>query len=86
MTMTGPPTSRRLDQRAQRDHLTLLVAHLEQVDVLDAVAISPSAWSVDLPVAAELVEAVDVQRSQVDLQGLVEVLRATRPATRPWCG
>ena len=72
--MTGPLISRDVDQRAQRHHLAVLVADLDQVDVLDAVAEAALGLDGDLPVPAELVEAVDVERAEVNLQGLVDVV------------
>ena len=64
----------RLDQRAQRDHLPPLVPDLEQVDVLDPVAVPTLGLDGDLPVPAEIVEAVDVERAQVHRQRLVHVI------------
>src|SRR5207248_10568853 len=54
-----------VDQGAQGDHLPPFVPDLDQVDVLDPVAVLALQLDVDLPVAAESVEAVDVERTQV---------------------
>ena len=74
MTAIGPPISLHVDQRAQRNHLSPLVPDLEQVDVLDPIAVIALDLDGDLPVAAELVEAVDVERAQVHPQRLIHVL------------
>ena len=61
-------------QRAQRDHLAPVIPDLEQVQGLDPVAVVALGLDSDLPVAAELVEAVDVQRAQEHRQRLIHVL------------
>ena len=62
-------------QRAQRDHLSLVVADLQQIDVVDLVAEIALGLDVDLPVAAEGVETVDVERAEIDLQRLIHVVQ-----------
>ena len=64
----------RLDERAQEDHLPPFVAHLELVDVLDAVAELVLRLEGHLPVAAELVVVGDVERAQIRPQRLRDVL------------
>ena len=49
-----------IDQSAQRDHLPPFVPDLEQVEGLDPVAVLALCLDGHLPVAAELIEAVDV--------------------------
>ena len=71
----GPPISRSVDQRAQRDHLarcccgpgSRLMSSTRSRN-------SPSAWIGDLPVPAEIVEAVDVERAQIHVERLVDVV------------
>ena len=62
-----------VDQRAQRDHFPPLVPDLEQVEVLDPIAVLALRLDGDLPVAAKLVEAVDVERAQEHRQRLIHV-------------
>ena len=64
----------RVDQRAQRDHLAGLIADLQQVDVRLAVAEVSIGLDRHLPVAAKIVEAVDIQRAQVHLQRLIHIV------------
>ena len=56
------------------EHLPPPVPDLEQVDVFDPVAIMAIGLDRDLPMAAELVIAVDVERAHVQRQGLIEVV------------
>ena len=60
-------------QGAQRHHLSLIVADLQQMDVRDLVAVLALGLGSDLPMAAEDIETVDVQRSEKDPQRLVQV-------------
>ena len=61
-------------QRAQGNHLVPAVAHLKFVDILDAMAILTFGLKSDLPVATEPVEAIDIERPQVNLRRLVDIL------------
>ena len=65
----------RVDQRAQQNHLPELVADLEQVEVFDLAAIAAVGLDRDLPVTAEIVEAVDVERAHQNVQRLVHVVQ-----------
>ena len=66
MTKIGPPISRDVDQRAQRNHLALACCAPEADRCRRRrLRYSPAAWRVDLPVPAEGVETVDVERAQV---------------------
>src|SRR5262249_37774316 len=60
-------------QGSQRDHLADAVADLELLQVLDLPAEIGIRLHVDLPGAAELVEIVYVQRTEVDLQGVEDL-------------
>ena len=64
-----------------RHHAAGAVADLQLLDVLDLVAELGVGLDDHLPGAAEEVEVVDVQRAQVDLQGVVGVAPAARPAS-----
>ena len=64
----------RLDQRAEGNHLLPLVPDLEQVDVLDPVAVLILGLNGHLPVPAEEIEAVDIERAQIHRQRLVQVI------------
>ncbi len=61
--------------RAQQDHLPLVVAHLELANSLDLVAEARIGLEIDLPGPAELVEVVDVVRSEVDLQRIEDLVQ-----------
>src|SRR5207244_3617535 len=61
-------------QGAQRHHQPLVVADVQQVDVIDPRAELALGLERHLPVAAELVVAGDVQGAQVDRQRLVQVV------------
>ena len=60
-------------ERAEPDHLALVVAHLELQDVGHFVAKLLIGLDVDLPGPAELVEVVDVERAEIDLQRVEHV-------------
>ncbi len=70
----GPIDAAHVDQRVERDHLAAGVADLDLVDVFDLIAERAVGHDVDLPVAAEGVEVVHVQRAEIDLQRLVQVV------------
>ena len=64
-----------IDYRAQRDHLSVVVAKAEQVQALGPGADGAFGLDDHLPVPPELVEIVDVQRAEEDLErpkGLVK--------------
>ena len=69
----GPILGDQIDQDAEGNHLSLVVAHLEQTDVFDVVAIFPGGLDGDLPVPSKGIEAVDPRRAQVHLQRLIDV-------------
>ena len=64
-----------IGQRAHADHLPLAVPHLQEVDVGHFVAELPVGLNGHLPVASEDVEAINVERAEIDLQRLVNVLQ-----------
>ena len=63
-----------MDQRGQRHAVALGVADLQPPDVLDAHAVLRVGLDVDLPVAVLEGEVVDVERSEIGLQGIVDVV------------
>ena len=64
-----------VDQRGQGHAVALGVADLQSADVLDAHAVLRVGLDVDLPVAVLEGEVVDVVRSQIGLQGIVDVVQ-----------
>jgi len=68
------PAMLRADVSAERGTVCpFVVAHVELPDGLRLGAVVPSAWTIDLPLAAEPVEVVDEAASQEDLERLVDV-------------
>ncbi len=67
-------------ERCRRGPSRRAALELDALEVVDLLAESAVGLDVDLPGAAEEVEVVDVQRTEVDLEG-VEQLRRWR---RPW--
>ena len=63
-----------VDQRGQGHAVALGVADLQLADVLDAHAVLRVGLDVDLPVAVLEGEVVDVERAQVGLEGVVDVV------------
>ena len=74
MIESGPPISCVESSVPSGTICAWLVPHLEQVDVLDRLAIFAVRLDGDLPVAAEVVVAVDVERPQVHVERLVHVV------------
>ena len=73
MPMTGPLVFRTSMQRGQLDHLALVVSDLKLTDVAGVAAEALIGLDIYLPRPAELVEVVDVVRSQIDLQRVEEL-------------
>src|SRR5262249_16377013 len=55
-------------KRSERYHFAVGIANLEQADFAEVVAVLPASLDIHLPGAAELVEVVDVQGSEINLQ------------------
>ncbi len=73
MIITGPLTSRTEAMLPSGTIPPRLVPHPQRRQVADLLAEVGVALDVDLPGAAEQVEVVDVERAQVDLQGVEQL-------------
>ena len=74
VSTSGPLTSRTSATAPMGTIVPLGVADPQPADILDLVAVFGLGLRDDLPGAAEEVEVVDVQRAQVDLERLEDVL------------
>ena len=83
MMICGPSRFSTSDERAQRDHLALLVADLEPADVLGLEPEPLVGLDPDLVGPAELVEVVDVGRAERRLERAEDRRRAGRPGSWP---
>ena len=67
---SGPWIVVRGQERRERNHLPVVVAHVELVDVLDPNPARSLGLDEDFPLASEAVELVDVDAPEERLEGL----------------
>ncbi len=76
----------RLREAAQRDHLSLRVAHIDAVDVVDPRPVGGLRLHLHLPGAAEQIHVVDEVAAERRLQRLEDVLQLARRGSAPCRG
>ena len=62
------------DKAAQRDHLPVLAAHIDAINVVEAAPILRLRLHLDLPGAAEQIDVVDIVAAERGLQRLEDVV------------